>query len=93
MFLVEQKPGVYGLVDHDFNIVAEDLSEDQVVDALLQLQRPEVMAAVRAHKNSMSWEEALVWSGRVVCCNCGGHIKKYNSKWPLERQRCDKCLM
>ncbi len=91
MFLIEQKPGVYGLYDGE-NIIAEDLTEDQVVDALLQIQRPKVMAAVKAHKNSLSWEEALVWSGRVVCCNCGARVKKYNSNWPMERQRCNHCL-
>lgn len=91
MDIIRQTPKLWA-VYHDGRILVEDLSLDQLVDYLMAEYRQTLVNKLQAHNCVMTWEQAQVLSGRIVCCDCGEKADRYNPSWPLERQRCTSCL-
>ena len=84
----QSKYAVYDLDTH--SILAQDLEYSQVVDYILETYREIIEQSIKI--SNLTWPEAQCYSGQVRCCDCDGKVEKYNSSWPLERQRCNHCL-
>lgn len=39
----------------------------------------------------ISEEEYSCLSGKIVCCDCGSQVTKYNKSWKEHNQRCERC--
>lgn len=40
---------------------------------------------------SITDEEYRTVAGKIVCCDCGQKVTKYNPSWKESNQRCEKC--
>ena len=93
MKLIKQTATTWAIFDDEHNsIVDEDLADHEVVEVILDLQRPTILEQVQRAPSDMPWHEAQMLAGRFKCCDCAGVLDVYNIKWPLERQRCKACL-
>jgi len=93
MKLIKQTATVWAIFDEETNvIVGEDLQDYEVVEIIVDLQRPAILAQVQKSKSEMPWHEVQLLAGRFSCCECHKTLDSWNEKWPLERQRCKACL-
>ena len=92
MKLIKQTATTWAIFDEEHDrIVGEDLSDHEVVEIIVDLQRPAILAQVRRAPSDMPWHEAQLLAGRFDCCECNKTLDIYEPNWPLERQRCKAC--
>lgn len=40
---------------------------------------------------NVSEEDYACLAGKIVCCDCGSQVTKYNKSWKEHNQRCERC--
>jgi hypothetical protein len=77
-----------------FSILAEgqmleNLSKEAVEDYFVEELRKHFWDMCKPI--TVTEEEYACLAGKIVCCDCGAKVTKYNKAWKEANQRCEDC--
>ena len=70
-------------------LILEDVTKEQVEDWFTQEFRKRFWLMCKPI--SLSEEEYKTAAGKILCCDCGQKVTKYNPSWKEQNQRCEAC--
>lgn len=70
-------------------IILEDVSKEDVEDWFVEEFRKRFWQMCKPM--SVSEEDYRTAAGKILCCDCGKKVSKYNPSWKEQNQRCEKC--
>ena len=85
--IVISRPDGSYTIAHD--IILENISKQAVEDYFCSIFREHFWDMCKPI--AMQEEEYLTLTGKVLCCDCGQKVTKYNLNWKESNQRCESC--
>lgn len=73
----------------DSGLVLEDITKEAVEDYFCAEFKKRFWSMCKPE--IVSDEEYKVLTGKILCCDCGAVVTKYNPSWKESNQRCERC--
>lgn len=70
-------------------IILEDVSKEEVEAWFVEEFRKRFWLMCKPV--TVSDEQYKTAAGKILCCDCGQKVTKYNPQWKEANQRCEKC--